>query len=362
MTTPKRSTCEETRDRLPDFVANALPAAEAEELLRHTAQCPGCDNELKKQGALMTAMKSHFQSLKPMGRRPTIPQATAEPESPWNPARWLTTLSSRFALGGAVAIAGVLLLIVTGISRFARPTSPGLAGGDLTQVTLASGNVIEEATGRPLGQADRFRTQVAYLVQESALVRFPNDISMNLAPPARFQVAPDGVILNTGQGHIRVRPGSPFRAVLPTVVLAVRGTEFDIAATENKSLVLLYSGAVAVTTERGTIDLKPLGAVFAARGQTPAHIIDIVKTPIGAPPRSRFLDEPVPWANVEAGVTAAQRAAATSPGVGSRSFPLPVTPADPAPQPFGGETSDPPDTTEPVDPTSTYAPDGFGAP
>lgn len=331
-TTSFPTPCQDMLDLLPEFVADALSSEQNALVLQHTAECHACAGELKKQRALVTAMVAHFKNVRAVGKRPQLPPV-AVPASPLNrapelgrapasdhatsvaaPVTWVPIHFRKLLFGGGLVFAGALLfalIIGNGRLQHLSPTPQPSDTTIVTQlepeqqgITIQHGELLEEDSARTLAANDQINLQSTYLVRKKATVTFPNKSAATLAANTKFRAHADGLLIDTGCGHFKIRPGKAFRVTVPTAVLAVRGTEFNVAATADKMLVVLYSGAVDVENEAGKVSIEQNGTVFTAAGEAPVRISDAMAASLPVPQRHSFLDQRIDWPALETAITA----------------------------------------------------------
>lgn len=273
MTLPRP--CQEFRAMIPDRLSGDLSLAQNELFEAHQQRCPECRSEVEKYQKLLGAMRSHFGGLKPVTPRPRLPvetPASAESSIPTWLAPWLTP----FRLVGATIVVAVLLplfvrlvLLPIGYSPIpARDVREGAA-----MVALTAGTLRETSGGATVSSGLLVQTGTSYLAQEDAQIVFAFGPAVTLQPASRFSVSSNAVHLEAGVIHCLVRGAAAtgFRVVTPTAVLAVRGTEFNVVAGPDGTLVRLLAGRLQVDTVSGAAraDLAPGQSVLVLRNEPP---------------------------------------------------------------------------------------------
>lgn len=101
------------------------------------------------------------------------------------------------------------------------------------------------------------------------LVQMDDESRFAVNPGAKVNFLPSSLVLNTGKVQFEFRKlKGAYRVVIPGAVLAVRGTRFEVSVGEDeRSLVELYEGEVAIVHNNGETTLKPgEKAVFEPKG------------------------------------------------------------------------------------------------
>jgi Putative zinc-finger len=116
--------CRNFRNRIPEFLADALTQAEADELLRHAAECTGCSSELEATRAALAQMTpSHKLTASPRFKEKTmerIAHLSPTESRATTSAGWSS--SSRRIWSYALGAAAVAVTAAVVVSMLATPT------------------------------------------------------------------------------------------------------------------------------------------------------------------------------------------------------------------------------------------------
>lgn len=177
MNTPQLSACHDLEALLPAYVEHSLPAAEADRVAAHLANCPSCQLQVTQLRALTddldaalpevprTALRANFMAMLDQQKALLAPQA-ALVAAPAPAAAKVVSMWPSAIVNNWMRVAASIVLVAAGVLLgrqlpWGGRSSGGLAVGTSATTTEAMpdglAQALEGGNGRPVSASNRIR-------------------------------------------------------------------------------------------------------------------------------------------------------------------------------------------------------------
>jgi len=262
--------CRYKAENLLAYVDNELSPEATQEMKSHICNCAICRNEvdeLRNVTSLLGMLPDiEFSEDVRLRLSEKLKESILEEETANAPAPFWKMWK---VLVPALASMACLILIYTS-SLQKTNTSQGSAINTVKMASIATLNMKNNLNVLVNGKKIDFDadTSMISLREEdiltvaqggSALITYPGDINIEVAPGSKLKIYDRWLHLNRGSGHFKLaKQHTGFQVTTDTVTITVVGTTFDVGViTDGSSKVALYEGSVSFETKKGKQLMKP---------------------------------------------------------------------------------------------------------
>ncbi|MBF0409835.1 MAG: zf-HC2 domain-containing protein [Candidatus Riflebacteria bacterium] len=234
--------CRSFREKISSFIDGDL-TSERDAFEAHAKTCSGCSKELDKYNKLLKNYKSFYVDFDP-GK----PSQFKFPESQQvsAPSDFLRDIISWFnaGMGNILVPALALLLVVAVFTKFSFDKTSLIRVSDSVYAKIISGNLQKI-------DSDHVETEI-FKASENTSVEMTKNVNFMVCRGTVLNFSDSGIKIHEGIAKLLIRSETlnsekkVFCVSTPVMEIIVTGTEFEVLASKDASLLSLTNGKVSV--------------------------------------------------------------------------------------------------------------------